>query len=90
MLALLFQNPFEFIIVAGLLILAISIHEFSHAWAAERLGDCRLEDWAAASEGISGQLNADWVSILMGFPLDWTVVDGSAVSPESSKDRRTE
>lgn len=28
---------------------------------------------------IGGQLNADWVSILMGFPANWTVVeDGSA------------
>ena len=29
-----------------------------------------------------GALNADWVSILMGFPADWTVVeDGNAESP---------
>ena len=32
---------------------------------------------------IGGQLNADWVSILMGFPADWTVVeDGSVESQE--------
>jgi len=32
---------------------------------------------------VGGALNADWVSILMGFPVDWTVVeDGSAESPE--------
>ncbi|KKM80055.1 hypothetical protein LCGC14_1343800 [marine sediment metagenome] len=37
-----------------------------------------------------GQLNADWVSLLMGFTADWTVVGGSAESRESSKDRRTE
>jgi len=37
-----------------------------------------------------GQLNADWVSILMGFPADWTVVeDGSAESRESPKDNET-
>jgi hypothetical protein len=34
------------------------------------------------AERISGQLNADWVSLLMGFSKDWTVVDGSAESPE--------
>ncbi len=31
----------------------------------------------------SGQLNADWVSLLMGFPTDWTIAaDGSAESRE--------
>ena len=43
------------------------------------------------SEHVSGQLNADWVSILMGFPADWTIVeDGSAECPESPPDSRTE
>ena len=32
---------------------------------------------------VGGQLNADWVSILMGFPADWTIVeDGNAESQE--------
>jgi hypothetical protein len=31
---------------------------------------------------VGGQLNADWVSLLMGFPTDWTVMDGSAECPE--------
>lgn len=39
MFALLFQNPLEFLIVAILLIAAISIHEFSHAFASDQLGD---------------------------------------------------
>lgn len=39
MFNLLFENPVEFIVVAVLLILAISIHEFAHAWVADRLGD---------------------------------------------------
>lgn len=39
MINLLFQNPFLFLIIAGLLIIAIAIHEFSHALAADRLGD---------------------------------------------------
>ena len=47
-------------------------------------------DDAVAAAGITGQLNADWVSLLMGFPADWTVVDGSAASSESSKARGTE
>jgi hypothetical protein len=34
-------------------------------------------------EVIRGALNADWVSILMGFPADWTdVEDGSVESQE--------
>jgi hypothetical protein len=52
----------------------------------ERSND--LDD-AVAATGTTGQLNADWVSILMGFPADWTVVDGSAESRESSKGRGT-
>ncbi len=39
MINLLLQNPIQFLIVAILLIIAISIHEFSHALAADRLGD---------------------------------------------------
>lgn len=39
MLSLLVQNPLQFIIVAGLLVVAISVHEFSHAFAADNLGD---------------------------------------------------
>lgn len=39
MFSLFFQNPLAFLMVAGLLILAISVHEFSHAFAADRLGD---------------------------------------------------
>ncbi len=36
---LLFSNPLAFFIVAAVLIVAISIHEFAHAWAADELGD---------------------------------------------------
>lgn len=39
MFQLLSQNPLEFIIVAVLLVIAISVHEFSHAAAADHLGD---------------------------------------------------
>lgn len=39
MIDLLFQNPIQFFIIATLLVIAISIHEFSHALAADRLGD---------------------------------------------------
>lgn len=39
MINLFFQNPFEFFIITLMLIVAIAIHEFSHAAAADRLGD---------------------------------------------------
>lgn len=39
MINLLFQNPLQFLIVAGMLVIAIAIHEFSHAAAADHLGD---------------------------------------------------
>jgi Zn-dependent protease len=35
----LFQNPFLFFAWAGAILAAISIHEFSHAWMADVLGD---------------------------------------------------
>jgi len=39
----------------------------------------------------TGQLSADWVSILMGYSLDWTIVeDGNAESPVLRKAKRTE
>ncbi len=39
LLSLLFTNPLAFVIVAGALVLSITIHEFAHAWMADRLGD---------------------------------------------------
>jgi hypothetical protein len=43
-------------------------------------------DYQSLTREAGGQLNADWVSLLMGFPLGWTVVDGSAGCQESSRD----
>lgn len=39
MLGELFNNPFGFLMWIVSLVVAITIHEFSHAWAADRLGD---------------------------------------------------
>ncbi|MEO8582050.1 MAG: site-2 protease family protein [Patescibacteria group bacterium] len=39
MLNLLFTNPLVFLIFAVGLVIAITIHEFSHAWVADHLGD---------------------------------------------------
>lgn len=39
MINIFYQNPLAFLLVAVLLILAISIHEFSHSLAADHLGD---------------------------------------------------
>jgi Zn-dependent protease len=38
-LNLLFSNPLEFFIAATGLLLSLAIHEFAHAWVADRLGD---------------------------------------------------
>jgi len=32
---------------------------------------------------VGGQLNPDWVELLMGFPLGWTATSGSEASPVS-------
>ena len=39
MLGELFNNPFSFFVWTLALLVAITIHEFSHAWASDRLGD---------------------------------------------------
>ena len=39
MISLLFTNPFEFFIAFGGLLISLTIHEFAHAWVADRLGD---------------------------------------------------
>lgn len=35
----LFSNPIGFLIIAVIVVLAITIHEFAHAWMADKLGD---------------------------------------------------
>lgn len=39
LLSLLFENPFLFLLVAGGLVIALTIHEFAHAFVADKLGD---------------------------------------------------
>lgn len=39
MFSLLLENPLYFAIVAAVLVLSLSLHEFAHAWTADRLGD---------------------------------------------------
>lgn len=39
LIQLLFQNPIVFILVAVTLMLSISVHEFAHAYVADKLGD---------------------------------------------------
>ncbi len=39
LLSLLFNQPLLFMIAAGGLLLSITIHEFAHAWVADKLGD---------------------------------------------------
>jgi Zn-dependent protease len=39
LLGLLFSSPLMFVLLAGALLISITIHEFAHAWVADRLGD---------------------------------------------------
>ncbi|MFZ1721013.1 MAG: site-2 protease family protein [Microgenomates group bacterium] len=39
LLSLLFTDPFSFIVIAGALLISLSVHEFAHAWTADKLGD---------------------------------------------------
>ena len=44
LLSLLFQNPILFLLVAIALVISISLHEFAHAYMADRLGDSTARD----------------------------------------------
>lgn len=39
LISLLTTNPVAFVIIAAALVLSLTIHEFAHAWTADRLGD---------------------------------------------------
>lgn len=39
LISILFTNPLAFVLIALILVAAIAIHEFAHAWVADRLGD---------------------------------------------------
>jgi len=39
LISLLFSNPIVFFILAIVLVVSITVHEFAHAWMADRLGD---------------------------------------------------
>lgn len=39
LISLLTSNPTAFVIVAAALVLSLTVHEFAHAWVADRLGD---------------------------------------------------
>jgi len=39
LISLLFSNPIVFIVIAVILVLSITVHEFAHAWTADKLGD---------------------------------------------------
>lgn len=39
LISILFSDPLAFFILAAVLIMAITVHEFAHAWMADKLGD---------------------------------------------------
>jgi len=39
LISLLFSSPIVFLILSSILVLSITVHEFAHAWTADRLGD---------------------------------------------------
>ena len=52
----------------------------------------RIEDIVAVESGTTGQLNADWVELLMSYPKNWTTLgdqDGKMEPQESSRDKKT-
>ena len=39
MLSLLFESPFTFVIMALVFLISLTVHEYAHAWQADKLGD---------------------------------------------------
>lgn len=56
MLDVLFQSPLSFIIFAVLLLIVVTVHEFSHAYAADKLGD--------PTPGLAGRLTLNPIAHL--------------------------
>lgn len=71
MLDLLFQNPIIFILVAGALVVSISIHEFSHAFVAYKLGDSTPKKLGRVTLNPKAHLDPLGVIFLMFTGFGW-------------------
>lgn len=71
MLSLLFNNPLNFLFLAVAFIIALTVHEFAHAWVADRLGDPTPRAYGRLS--LNPLAHLDWlgtIMILIG-PIGW-------------------
>ncbi|MBU1132723.1 site-2 protease family protein [Patescibacteria group bacterium] len=71
MLDLLFQNPIIFVLVAGALIVSISIHEFSHAFTAYKLGDSTPKKLGRVTLNPKAHLDPLGIIFLMFTGFGW-------------------
>jgi Zn-dependent protease len=66
-LQLLWLNPLAFFIVAGILIISLSIHEFAHALVADRLGDPTPRSQGRLT--LNPLAHLDWLGTLLLFTI---------------------
>lgn len=62
-ISLLSDNPLFFVAWIGAILIALSIHEFSHAYAAHRLGDDTAESMGRMT--LNPLAHTDWLGLLM-------------------------
>lgn len=68
---LLFQNPILFFLIAAALVLSISVHEFSHALAANALGDSTAKDMGRLTLNPKAHLDPIGTLFLLFIGFGW-------------------
>jgi len=71
MIEMLFQNPAVFFLLAGALVVSISIHEFSHAFAAFKLGDPTGKDMGRLTLNPKAHLDPVGTIFLLFVGFGW-------------------
>jgi len=71
MLNLLFTDPEIFILLSFALIISISIHEFSHAFVADKLGDSTARDMGRLTLNPKAHLDPIGTILLLFIGFGW-------------------
>jgi Zn-dependent protease len=64
-LQLLWLNPLAFVVVVAVLVFSLTIHEFAHAWVADRLGDPTPRSHGRLT--LNPLAHLDWLGTIMLF-----------------------
>ena len=73
LLSLLTSNPTAFIIIALALVLSLAVHEFAHAYTADRLGDPTPRRYGRVTLNPIAHLDPVGTLLLQGLTLPWLI-----------------